>query len=132
MKRLISLWTLCFFLHLSIGSSLVFSQEASPEKTWTLDECIQTALKNRPELEFSNLDIAYAEQQIKEAQSYYYPRVNLIGGYTRFSEPFRIKATIDVRALTEPVNPYLGARSDYSFPPSSTRTLPSERRISGP
>jgi outer membrane protein TolC len=107
MKRLISLWTLCFFFHLSIGSSLVFSQVASPEKTWTLDECIQTALKNRPELEFSNLDIAYAEQQIKEAQSYYYPRVNMVAGYTRFSEPFRIKATIDVRPLTEPINPFL-------------------------
>jgi len=105
MKRLISLWTLCFFVHLSIGSSLVFSQGASPEKTWTLEECIRTALKNRPELEFSNLDIAYAEQQIKEAQSYYYPRVNMVGGYTRFSEPFTIKATIDVRPLTDPIRP---------------------------
>jgi outer membrane protein TolC len=104
MKRLISLWTLCFFLHVSVGSSLVLSQEASPGKTWTLEECIQAALKNRPELEFSNLDIAYAEQQIKEAQSYYYPRVNMVGGYTRFSEPFRLQATIDVRSLTDPVN----------------------------
>lgn len=108
MKRLISLWTLCFFLHVSVGSSLVFSQGASPERTWTLEECIQTALKNRPELEFSNLDIAYAEQQIKEAQSYYYPRVNMVAGYTRFNEPFRLKATIDVRALTDPVNDFLG------------------------
>ena len=107
MKRLIFLWTLCFFLQVSSGSSPVFSQEASPGKTWTLEECIQTALKNRPELEFSNLDITYAEQQIKEAQSYYYPRVNMVGGYTRFSEPFRIKATIDVRPLTDPVNEFL-------------------------
>lgn len=116
MKRLISLWTLCFFLNLGIGSSLVFSQESSSGKTWTLEECIQTALKNRPELEFSNLDIAYAEQQIKEAQSYYYPRVNMVAGYTRFSEPFKIKSTIDVRALTGPVNDVLSSVYGITLP----------------
>ena len=55
-------------------------------------------------MEFSNLDIAYAEQQIKEAQSYYYPRVNVNAGYTHFNEPLRINTKIDVSALTAPVN----------------------------
>lgn len=78
---------------------MVFSQEASEEKTWTLEECIQTALKNRPELEISNLDILNAEYQIKEARSYYYPRLNLTAGYTRFYGRERLNVDVDLRAL---------------------------------
>jgi outer membrane protein TolC len=108
MMRRGPLWiVLCAFLLPGIGPSLLFSQEAPPEKVWTLEECIQVALKNRPELEFSNLDILYAEQQIKEAQSYYYPRVNLLAGYTHFNEPFKIDTNIDVIALVGPVNKFL-------------------------
>ena len=108
MMRRGPLWiVLCAFLLPGIGPSLLFSQEAPPEKVCTLEECIQVALKNRPELEFSNLDILYAEQQIKEAQSYYYPRVNLLAGYTHFNEPFKIDTNIDVIALVGPVNKFL-------------------------
>jgi outer membrane protein TolC len=58
-------------------------------------------------LEFSNLDIFQAEQQVKEAESYYYPRVNLLAGYTHFNQPLRVQTTIDVRSLTDPVNDQL-------------------------
>jgi outer membrane protein TolC len=117
MKRQVFVWTLCFILQVSIGPSLAGSQEASPEKILSLEECIQIGLKNRPELDIANQDILNAEFQVKEAQSYYLPRVNLLGGYNRFSEPFRLKTTIDVRALTDPINPFL---EQAGFP-----TLPS-------
>jgi outer membrane protein len=100
MKRRVTLLTLCFLFHLGIGHSVVFPQEASVRKEWTLEECIRIALKNRPELEISALDIVNAEYQIKEAQSYYYPRLNLTGGYTRFSGAEVISTDVDISALT--------------------------------
>jgi outer membrane protein len=103
-KKSLFLLILFILFEWGIERSTSFSQEPSGERPWTFEECIQTALKNRPELEFANLDIAYAEQQIKEAQSYYYPRVNVNAGYTHFNEPLRINTKIDVSALTAPVN----------------------------
>ncbi|MGD0915735.1 MAG: TolC family protein, partial [Thermodesulfobacteriota bacterium] len=60
---------------LGIGTliSNASSQEMLGNKALTLEECIQLALKNRPELEMATLDILNAEYQIKEANSYYYP-----------------------------------------------------------
>ena len=104
MKKSLLLAILFILFEWGIGNPPVFSQEPSGERAWTLEECIQIALKNRPEIEFSNLDIVQAEAQIKEAQSYYYPRVNVNAGYTHFNEPLEIKTKIDVSALTAPVN----------------------------
>jgi outer membrane protein len=116
MKRRIPLWTLCFILLLSGEPSLIFSQEASTEKVWTLAECIQTALRNRPELEISDLDISQAEFQIKEAQSYYYPRLNLTAGYTRFSSPEIIDTNVDISALTKEIRPIIFSQTGFVLP----------------
>ena len=87
-----------------MGSAAGFSQEVFQEKALSLEECVRIALKKRPELEISTLDILNAEYQIKEAQSYYYPHLNLNAGYTRFNEPLRVETDIDVRSLTKDVN----------------------------
>ncbi len=102
-KLLLIIFLLTSFL-LGAWSLPAFSQEPSGDKPWTLDECIQAALKSRREIEFSRLDVVQAEAQVKEAQSYYYPRVNVNAGYTHFNEPLEIKTKIDVSALTAPVN----------------------------
>lgn len=107
MKRSSLFWIICLCLEWVIVSAAGFSQEVFQEKALSLEECIQVALKKRPELEISNLDILNAEFQIKEAQSNYYPRVNLNAGYTRFNQPLKIEADIDVRSLTKDVNPAL-------------------------
>ncbi|HSB06662.1 MAG TPA: TolC family protein [Thermodesulfobacteriota bacterium] len=104
MKKRLFLLVLFFFLAIGVDPPTLFSQEIISDKTLSLEECIQVALKKRPELEVSNLDILNAEYQIKEAQSYYYPRLNLNAGYTRFNEPLRVETDIDVRALTKDVN----------------------------
>jgi len=96
MKRRIAL---CLLLCLGIGQPLVFSQEAPGEKPWTLDDCIRIGLQNRPELTLSTLDIVQAEQQVKEATSYYYPRLNLGVGYTHFNRPLEFEADIDLRQI---------------------------------
>src|SRR4030042_4522764 len=79
------------FLLIVFGISLsgphAFSQEKAPSPPLKLEECIQLALKNRPELEMATLDILNAEHQIEEATSYYYPHLNLNAGYTRFNKP---------------------------------------------
>lgn len=53
------------------------------------------------------MDILQAEYQVKEAQSYYYPRVNLTAGYTRFSSPLTFDEIVDVSAITGPANEFL-------------------------
>ena len=88
-------------LGISLSGPHAFSQEKAISPPLTLEECIQLALKNRPELEMATLDILNAEYQIEEATSYYYPRLNLNAGYTRFnrSETFSFAKNIDVSSL---------------------------------
>jgi outer membrane protein TolC len=107
MKKAITTGILCVFVGLGIGHAVSVSTAGLEEKVLTLEDCIQVALKKRPELEISNLDILNAEYQIKEAQSNYYPRLNLNMGYTRFNEPLRIETDIDVTALVKDINPAL-------------------------
>jgi outer membrane protein len=75
------------------------SQEKAASPPLTLEECIQLALKNRPELEMATLDILNAEYQIKEATSYYYPRLNLNAGYTRFNRPEKFDFDVDLTSI---------------------------------
>ena len=102
-----------FILAVIFGISLSgmdgFSQEKGANPTLTLEECIQLALKNRPELEMAAMDIRNAEHQINEAKSYYYPRLNLNAGYTRFNRPTTFDVDIDVSEITRPVNDALGS-----------------------
>src|SRR4030042_6768145 len=102
------------FLLIVFGISLsgphAFSQEKAPIPPLKLEDCIQLALKNRPELEMATLDILNAKYQIEEATSYYYPRLNFNAGYTRFNRPEDFNfdnINIDVSKITEPANVFL-------------------------
>jgi len=81
---------------MSMSGPNAFSQEKAASPPLTLEECIQLALKNRPELEMATLDILSAEYQIKEATSYYYPRLNVTAGYTRFNRPEQFDFDVDI------------------------------------
>jgi len=94
----------------------ILSQEKSPNKALSLEDCIQMALKNRPEMEIATLDIQNAEQQIKEVNSNYFPRVNVNLGYTRFHKPLTFDVDLDVSAITEPANILL-EQSGITLPP---------------
>jgi len=106
MKRFL---ILLIILGMSWRSPSAFSQEKAAVPALTLEECIQLALKNRPELEMANLDVLNAEQQIEEANSYYYPRLNFTTGYTRFNRPekFSVDVDINVSKITKPANDVL-------------------------
>jgi outer membrane protein len=104
MTRLALMLVFFFLSGWGSGYSAGFAQEASGEREWTLDECIRTALKNRPELEISNLEIIQAEYLVKEAASYYYPHLSLTGGYTRFNKPSTFEVEVDVSEIARKVN----------------------------
>jgi len=91
----------------SLSGLPAFSQEKAANTPLTLEECIQLALKNRPELEMAALDILQAEHQIKEAVSHYYPRLNLSAGYTRFHRPSEFEFDVDITSIKAPLQPLL-------------------------
>jgi len=90
---------------MSWRSPSAFSQEKAAVPALTLEECIQLALRSRPELEIAKLDVLNAEQQVKEANSYYYPRLNVSAGYTRFNRPIELEFDIDLRGIKKDLGP---------------------------
>jgi outer membrane protein TolC len=118
------------FLLVVFGMSLngphAFSQEKTGSPPLTLEECIQLALKNRPELEMATLDILNAKYQIEEATSYYYPRLNFNAGYTRFNKPEKFSidnVVIDLsKVVTDEFNQLL---QGLHVPPLPTKILQS-------
>lgn len=51
-----------------------------------LDECLELALKNRPELKISALKVKQAEKMVRLAQSEYWPTLSLVGTYMRYGD----------------------------------------------
>ncbi len=113
MKRILILFVI---IGIGMGASSSLSQEKAPDKALTLEECIQLAIKNRPELEMSNLDILNAEYQIKEATSYYYPRLNLTAGYTHFNRPTEINVDVDISVIKKEVDKLRGLGVPIEIP----------------
>ncbi len=83
-------------------SSLALGQEK-----YQLEDCIRIALKNRIELNMADFDVSHSENLIKEAKSYYYPRMNLTTGYTHFRKPSTFDADVDITAIKKPIQPLL-------------------------
>ncbi len=54
------------------------------KKTW--DDCLQMAMKNRPEIIMSDLQVEQARKTVKQAKSEYFPSVNFAGNYSRFGD----------------------------------------------
>ncbi len=95
---------LLMIFEIGVNLTNAFCQEKATQQTLTLEECIQLALKNRPELEMATLDILNAEHQIKEANSYYFPRLNFSTGYSHFGKPPTFDADVDISEISGPIN----------------------------
>ena len=93
------IFILLIIFGMSMSGPNAFSQEKAPSPPLTLEECIQLALKNRPELEMATLDILNAEYQLEEARSYYYPHLNVTAGYTRFNRPETFDFDVDLTSI---------------------------------
>lgn len=59
------------------------AQEAAPARVMTLDDVVRTALERNRVLEATRLDVADADQRVREAWSSVYPRVDALSTYTR-------------------------------------------------
>jgi len=91
------------------GITPAFGQDLSGrDYGLNLEECIKLALKNRIELRIASKDIENSKEQIKEAKSFYYPRLNLNAGYTHFNKPLPIDVDIDIRSAAAPYNNAIG------------------------
>ena len=51
-----------------------------------MDECLDVALKTRPELKISALKVEQAGKMVRMAQSEYFPTLSLVGNYTRYGD----------------------------------------------
>jgi len=105
MKSILLFWL--FWWGLSVNIPQAFPQEVLSQGALTLEECIDVALKRRPELDVATLDVLNSEYQVKEATSYYYPRLNFSTGYTRFMGPENFTANVDITQVTAPLNEFL-------------------------
>lgn len=100
---------LLFIFAIGLNLTNAFCQETVSDRVLTLEECIDVALKKRPELQMATMDILNSEYQVKEATSYYYPHLNLFTGYTRFNRPERIGFDVDITEIKhsiESVSPF--------------------------
>lgn len=76
----------------------------------TIDNCINTALSKRPELENLRLEEEIAKKEVKKSRAGHYPDVNLIGNYEINSEDFNDTADNYTLGAVIRVNIFSGNR----------------------
>ncbi len=83
-----------------------------PEKILTLEDSIKWALTNNQELLTASEKRYIAEQKIEEANSYFFPKVNLSGAYTRLdvSMPTTLPPSLGGSSLAVGVSNHYAAR----------------------
>jgi outer membrane protein len=54
------------------------------EKTW--EDCLKTALDNRPEIKSHILQAKQAQEIVRQAKSAYLPTINFLGNYSRYGD----------------------------------------------
>ncbi|MDD5492096.1 MAG: TolC family protein [bacterium] len=83
-----------------------------PEKILTLEDSIKWAMTNNQELLAASEKRYVAEQKIEEAGSYFFPKVNLTGAYTRLSvgTPTTLPPSLGGSSLAVGVSNHYAAR----------------------
>ena len=87
-----------------------------PEKILTLEDSIKWAMTNNQELLEASEKRYIAEQKIEEANSYFFPKVNLTGAYTRLSvgTPTTLPPSLGGSSLAVGVSNHYAARISVS------------------
>lgn len=90
MRCVTFIWTTLSILFILLCSTPAESQTAGHDvsimKKATLEECIQTALKNNRLRPASQYAVKMAEAQYRQALAGYWPQINLRGGYQKMDE----------------------------------------------
>jgi outer membrane protein len=105
------------FIFLISGSANLWAQESDltsfPEKTYSLDELYQIALKRSEKIKISEEDLYIAEKTKEKALSVLVPRFSAFGNYTRYSEE---KTAADTVTIIQPESTTAwGVKFDQSF-----------------
>lgn len=106
-------------LWLSASISLLAQAEETPAEVFSLEEAIEYAKKRSIEIKKAELDIAYADAQIKEFRSIGIPKVNAEVGYQNFPN-------IPVQVVPDFISPVVvGTMEEFGVvPPGSTENIP--------
>ncbi len=119
MKQKFVLRTIVLSVSLLSLSTLSWALD-QPEKILTLEDSIKWAMTNNQELLAASEKKYIAEQKIEEANSYFFPKVNLSGAYTRLnvSTPTTLPPSLGGSSLAVGVSNHYAARismSQYLF-----------------
>jgi outer membrane protein len=76
-----------FLLYGTVAFIVILMAAPSVTLAITLDECIDVALRQNPDIDIANRRIEAAEAKIKQAASAYYPWLTLSSSYTRTNNP---------------------------------------------
>ena len=77
-------------LRRSVNAPVFLLQELDyTSYTQTLDSCLETAQKNRLEVQVADVDIEIAQKQVALSEKDYFPTVNLVGGYSRTGDDWQ-------------------------------------------
>lgn len=109
--------SILIFIVLISGSANLWAQEGNltsfPEKTYSLDDLYQIALKRSEKIKISEEDLYITERTKEKALSVLVPRFSAFGNYTRYSEE---KTAADTVTLIQPESTTAwGVRFDQSF-----------------
>lgn len=77
----------------------------------TLQDCLDIARQNRPELKISELRAGQASRMVRVAQSEFFPTVSLVGQYARFGD----KANVDGSAYKDMESWQVMAVASWNF-----------------
>ena len=55
----------------------------------TIEECLETAQRNRLEVQVAELDVAIAEKEVKLSEKDYFPALDLVGTYSRTGDDWQ-------------------------------------------
>ncbi len=79
--------------------------------TMPLDDCLKTALENRPEIRSYSKRVDQAQSLVKVAQSEFFPSVNLLGHYERYGDTGSLNGTV----YKDRESWYVGVAANWNF-----------------
>jgi outer membrane protein len=77
----------------------------------SLDDCLKTALENRPEIKSSSLKVNQAQSMVRVAKSEFFPSVNALGHYERYGDTPEVSGT----PYKDRESWYVGVTASWNF-----------------
>jgi outer membrane protein TolC len=100
MIKKVSQWILMLAIILSISGIGTCFASSGEEQVLTLDQAVGIAMENSLQRQIAQGEVAIAQDKLKQAQSGYWPKLTLEGGYTHYSEvPTNVKLATEMAKM---------------------------------